>query len=403
MKTFVILWAAHTYNYGNFMMLINMVDYCAKRNPKIQFLIEHFDDEGVERLKRELSPDIFAKRFIFDKDATQLGNGIVDRLIAIKYRNYNQIKEIKNLSPNALLFLSGDHLSEVYKGWRISQDLLMLRSMAKHTPVFLIGQTIGPFHSWRKRLARWCFKNTRIFLRDTASYKYLSEQIGIKNSEICSDLAFLDLPNQDKHIGLLTKKGLVSGQYITIVPSGLVKQYTSNSTAYISAWCSIIKACLEHNKMHNKKLVLLAHEIPSDAVVIKDIYKKLPANLLSKIVCADEKMLASEARVILGNGVLTITGRMHASISTFAMGIPAIPLSYSMKYNAIIGQDLDMANLIVEAKNEQLLTSQEIVSNVMNKFEYVLENYDEIKPKIVRNVKILRQKAMIQIDAVCNI
>ena len=109
-------------------------------------------------------------------------------------------------------------------------------------------------------------------------------------------------------------------------------------------------------------------------------------------------MLPSEAREILGNGLFTITGRMHAAVSTFFMRKPAISLSYSVKYSGVIGTGLDLNELVIECANEELWNKKEISIQVSNKTEYILDNYDELINKINRNVNEVTKITNEQLD-----
>jgi len=76
---------------------------------------------------------------------------------------------MSHLGIDGLVILGGDDLSEYYKGWMIWTDLAILKKISKKINIYLIGQTIGPFNSWRKKYAKYCFKNCQIILRDTLS------------------------------------------------------------------------------------------------------------------------------------------------------------------------------------------------------------------------------------------
>ena len=99
----------------------------------------------------------------------------------------------------------------------------------------------------------------------------------------------------------------------------------------------------------------------------------------------EEPILPIEARLILGNGYFTITCRMHAAVSTFKMGKPAICLSYSTKYNGVIARGLDMNELVIEAKNEQLWKTN-LDKIIKEKIDYVENNYNDLKNKIKKEV-----------------
>ena len=172
------------------------------------------------------------------------------------------------------------------------------------------------------------------------------------------------------------------------------------------SWLKIIKNLLNNKKLRNKKIVLLPHvlkpERVDDRIVIREIKNRLSEKENERLIFLEKEILPSEARFILGNGLFTITGRMHAAISTFQMGKPALSLSYSVKYAGIIGKDLERQDLIIEAKGEELWKSNTIVNLTKDKVDYILDNYPPLIKEINRKAKYLKSKALSQIKDITN-
>ncbi|MEL7571155.1 MAG: polysaccharide pyruvyl transferase family protein, partial [Eubacteriaceae bacterium] len=257
----------------------------------------------------------------------------------------------------------------------------------------------GPFTSYRKALASWFLKNSRIYTRDEKTYHYLCDTLGLVNVINSKDLAFLDIPyqhNRNINDKVKLKYGLKENSYITIVPSGLVGSYTQNIDAYIQAYVSIVTDILEKHSGIDK-VVLLPHVFsskgPEDLIVIDKIVININKQLLERITVVSDKMHPYEARLILGGGIFTIAGRMHAAVSTYQMKKPAICLSYSVKYDGVIGTGLNMKELVIECANDEIWSSGEIVSQVAKKVKYIEENYDSL-------IKIIEDKvASVQTEA----
>ena len=152
------------------------------------------------------------------------------------------------------MVLGGDDLSEYYATEYVVNELYKINKISKHIPVFLIGQTIGPFTEWRKEYAADMLKPCQIFTRDNLTYNYLRGDLGVFNVTKSSDLAFLDLPKQNEYNVefLLEKFNLNKGEY-NPVPSGLVKCYTNNYDNYIDNWIGIIEYLI------NKKVLRLLY------------------------------------------------------------------------------------------------------------------------------------------------
>src|SRR5699024_8720799 len=111
------------------------------------------------------------------------------------------------------------------------------------------------------------------------------------------------------------------------------------------------------------------------------------------IVCISQKILPVEARILLGNGYLTVTCRMHAAVSTFQMGKPAICLAYSPKFKGVIAEGLKQEKLVIYANTNDFWSSR--VEQEMNeKISYVVSNYDNICIEAKKNVDECKSKVI---------
>ncbi|VVB94825.1 Polysaccharide pyruvyl transferase [uncultured archaeon] len=401
MKKIVVLHANNTYNYGSFMMLINFIHYLyLMSNMEVSFLVELDSNDDLKRLKKELKNNIIVERFKITKKSK--GNSLISKVKNLKIRIINHVNDILFSNLSALTILGGDDLSEYYSKWEIIVELNKIHRLSKKVPVFLVGQTIGPFHFWRENLAKIYLKNAHIYLRDSLCAEYLEKKLKLNDFFLSSDLAFLHLSNQTEDSSFYRQYNLKSNDYIILVPSGSFMQYTNKKEIYVSSWVEIVHQILNNPKLRNKKIVLLAHVLKpqevDDRLIINDIRSLLSEKELQRIVVINEELLPSEARDIIGNGLFTITGRMHAAISSFQMSKPAISLSYSVKYEGIIGKDLDMKDLIVCARGNNHWESGNVVKETLVKISFILNHYEMLTNKIEKNVGRLKELSITQIN-----
>jgi colanic acid/amylovoran biosynthesis protein len=224
--------------------------------------------------------------------------------------------------------------------------------LANITKLELIGQTVGPFYFWRKILARKLFNKSKLVVRDSLCADYLKKEINFKDFKISNDLAFLRLPFEDRRDYVIYKYKLKNNKYISIIPSGLYTCYSSSYEKYINNWLKIINTILKIDYLKDYELIFLGHVLkPGEYDDRKVIYKIKEKIDNSRCKFIFDELLPSEARTILGNGLLTLTGRMHPAISTFSKNKLAISLSYSIKYEGIIGRQLGLQETIIEKKN----------------------------------------------------
>jgi colanic acid/amylovoran biosynthesis protein len=389
----VLIYAGNSLNYGAFMMTANLIAYINDRVKECHFFVGANSPKDIQRIKAETAITTISS---FDGKVIR-PTTFFGKIASIIHKLFFDNKTKLRHKPDSIIVLGGDDLSEYYEHWRISFDLINLKKLSKRTKLFLVGQTIGPFHSFRKYLAHLYLKNIPIYTRDPNNTKYLVHELKLDHVIESSDLAFLDMVMQDHQSYSLKEYNLAENEYITIVPSGLVEKYASDKKTYLNEWIKIVDYVLK--KFNSKKIVLLAHVLYPENVDDRPIINAISEAIKSqRIISITGEILASKARFILGHGYLTISGRMHGAISTFQMGKPAISLSYSVKYNGILGKDLGLEELVIEAKGDAHWNSGNISELINEKIDYIEMNYFNLTMFIREKVIRLKEKALIQID-----
>lgn len=301
-----------------------------------------------------------------------------------------------------VIVLGGDTLADVYtrRSWRY---MVAMRGWALDTPVVLLGHTIGPFNLPRSRIAaRHLLPALHIYPRDRWTTAYLAEEFGLDRRVVqATDLAYGDLPLQhraDIEREVLDANGLERDRYATHIVSGLQskgKFYTSDTDLYLRRHAELATAILDRPDMAGNRLLLLAHThgkaYGDEGSFIRDVATRIPQRLRGRIVTVTDRILQTRARFLLGNGLYTITGRMHPAVSTFQMGKPAITLGYSKKYEGVIGTMLGRHDLILDANHAELWEQGSIIGQVLAKIDYVTAERARLLPEI--RAAIARQKS----------
>ena len=376
----------NSYNYGTAMMAINLMSQIYKINTKVKFFLDVKDSQSMDRY---LESTDLKNIYPMEETMESIYSTKVYNLFALK----KQIGLYKNSiikKYDAIIVLGGDDLSHCYGTGALLKELFILESLSKDIKILLVGQTIGPFNKVFEKISREKLKGTHIFTRDRLSFAYL-KRIGFTNVEESRDLALLDLPKENNELLVIDRYGLKQGEYITVVPSGLVSSYCKDYDIYVENIYKMIQQLLSYKRLKQKRVVLLPHVLlpahVDDRKIIKFLEESLSVDMKRRVLFIYDELLPHEAREILGNGVLTITGRMHAAVSTFMLRKPAISLSYSYKYDGVIGEGLNLTRLIIDAASEQKWMSRQIVKDVMAKVEFILNNYDSLVETIDKNIK----------------
>lgn len=397
----LILQVYNTYNYGTAMMGINIAHYISKINidKNIEIYVDCITEDNIRRFKDSMEIDNVKMNDIFIRKNKTVSKSIRLLTSPIRYINFKKNKKmyIKELSEkyDKIIILGGDDMSGEYPFKGIRNQLINIRDMAKLNDVILFGHTIGPFNKYRSFIAKRCLKNTKIYTRDANSYSYLKDTLGLVYTEQTADLAFLDLPNQRSIDGcdLLEKYNLIKDNYVTLVPSGLYKYYTDDEEAYVTNWIEIIGEIAKMDELKSSKILLLAHVLQPSSVddnnIISKIKSRLDKKLNDRLVVIDKAILPVEARIILGNGIITVTGRMHAAVSTLQMGKPALSLSYSVKYEGVISKGLSLPKLVIDTAlniDDDKWKKREVALLVKERAEYILKDYEFLVREINENV-----------------
>lgn len=396
----------HPNNYGNLMMasafIENFVEL-SRDNNHIEFYIDNENEEELERLNNSLEKKLDIKidnRFSNKKVYT----GLIKKINKL----VNLIKEISHNKHNfdCHVYLGGDCISEYYGIREFIIDIISMKLISKKSKVFLVGQTMGPFSGYRISLAKNCLKDCYIYTRDDNCFNYLKDILELKNIYKSRDLAFLDIPHQNN--SLIKKQTLdkfkCNEEYITIVASGLIGSYTSNEEAYINEYIKIIEYIIQNTSY---KVLLLAHVIHNpasdDTRAINEIMDKILDEYKNRIIVVDKLIMPHEARILLGEGIMTITGRMHAAVSSLNMGIVPLCLSYSVKYKGVVGIGFNLKDLIIECRNDSIWENEEVSKLVIEKIKYILDNKVKLKKDIKERLEITKRKSLQQIDEVIKI
>lgn len=386
-----------TLNVGSFMLCLNFVYYLSIElmNNVIFYVIVNTDGDFI-RLKQELPENIEIKRISWDYPKEK---SFIKRIKNLLFFDHNIIN---NLGINGIVILGGDIIGELYNPPReVFFQLVRFYITSRKVSLFFAGHSMGPFYSWRKWVVKFFLKNCHIYTRESLGADYLRE-IGVNNFIESNDLAFLDLYSQNSDNSIIEKYNLKENEYVVMVPSGLVKKYTNNRGDYIKGWVDMVEVTAK--RFEDKKIILLPHvlipHLENDVSIIREIIEKIGEKY--NILPIYDKLSVCETRKILGSGFLTISGRMHAAISTYQMLKPAICISYTYKFNGVIGKELGNNYLVIDS-NDNLWKNDSISNELEKRFNFLLPDYDSVVGGLRDKIKMAKIKSYLQIKSIAKI
>jgi colanic acid/amylovoran biosynthesis protein len=372
----------NTFNYGSMMMGENFIHYfnliTGEHN---KYFIETLDKVNIERLITATNyKNIYSvKMKSLFKNNTKRFDYILS-LFGFKNILSSLIKTI-----DLVVVLGGDDFTEDY-GWQgpIMNSIRFNIIVRAGVPVVMLGQTMGPYHSFRSIVMKKLLNNiTKIYPRDPITFEYL-ETLGLKNISLTDDLALLPLYKQK----VIEK----TKEYITYCPSEQIYKYSKdrNRDSWIEFNLYMIKTIIE--RYPEKKIVLLAHVLKPDDVndgfIANELYELVKTKYADKIILKSKPMLPFETRIFLQKSLFVVSSRMHPIISSIQCEIPSIAISYSSKYWGIIGKRFDLEDFILDVRYLDYETMKQNFITLLNKIEI---EYEGIQRKLIYKNSQARQ------------
>lgn len=399
------LFFIHPTNYGNMMMAASFISqsyalFKKQYQDKPVYYVDVLDQEELNLVRESLPKEIKIKgEFLFDRKR----RGVLGKMQKLVYVPYEIYYNKKNY--DACVVLGGDCISQYYSKQKLIFNMVKFHYISKRIPVYAPGQTMGPFSGIYSFLVKWGMKNCDIYTREHTNYIYLKEKYQFNKLHEARDLAALDIPfqNDGEIVARVLEKYIGDNKYVTYVPSGVNHQYTSNLRNYIDEYIRMIINTLDNTDFD---IVMLAHVIhtenSNDKKIIDLILPKIPSKYSHRIKVIDYLIKPYEARIILGHGEYTITGRMHAAISSLNMDVIPICLSYSIKYKGVIGDVYGFNEYIVQCRGDEFWDNQNVSKSVLEIETRILSNKETIVETVQSKNQTVKEMALQQIVEIVN-
>ena len=278
---------------------------------------------------------------------------------------------IENMKKCDYIFdlTKGDSFSDIYGYNRFFLQAIEKYIAIKKSILIISPQTIGPFKNpIVKKVASYLLKNAdSVFARDSKSADYVRAICNKVTVKTTSDLAFylpysslgkLSKTDGKLHVGINISGLLWIGGYTGKNEFGL----TCNYQQFIY---QLIEKLLSRE---NVEITLFGHVYmdggDDDYRVCKEVNKKYPdTNLAPKFSDPIEaKSFMSKLDIVIG-------ARMHATIGAVSSGTPALPFSYSRKFEGLY-DSLDYP-YVIKATKWNVQKSIEFVFDTLDKLDVV--------------------------------
>lgn len=375
-----ILNASNTYNYGSMMMAENFIHYFDQiSGMKNTYHVETEDPENtLARLKAATGAEQL--RCPLPGSLYQGGQASKKDLLAALFLRKDIVSGFAG-EIDALIILGGDDYTEDY-GWRtLVSQLIRLNALKRKLKTYLIGQTMGPFYSFRKPLARFFLRKADgILARDRITYEYLTG-MGLPNVGEIPDLALMPLAMEPETVGPETS---AVEKRICLFPSELIFKYSRGQSREqcLGFYLGICRSLL--GKYTDHKILLIPHVLkpPSsdDRAMVRDLYAALSPEERTKVEILDREMLPVEVRILIKSSRLVVSARMHPVVSALECRVPWICFSYSRKYWGILGEGFKLGDYILDVRNGSF-------DELSHRFGELLEKVEAHRDSILRQIE----------------
>jgi colanic acid/amylovoran biosynthesis protein len=278
-------------------------------------------------------------------------------------------------SADAVISVGGDNYSLDY---RIPSLLMGIDALAMDMgkPVVLWGASVGPFEREphfvpiiRNHLARM----DKVMIRETVSYQYLTEVLGLSNVIQMVDPAFTlikDVVDCAEFWPEDQGQGVIG---LNISP--LIERHKTLNQDLVG---EVVKFVNHAVKKEGYGVLLVPHVVPldgscknNDAHYMDQILYKCE-DLKQSIRMAPATFNASQLKYVISCLRFFIGARTHSTIAALSSGVPTISIAYSIKARGI--------NRDLFGKEDFVLPTQSVgFSALKEKLLYLQENEENLK------------------------
>lgn len=237
-------------------------------------------------------------------------------------------------SADMVMAIGGDNYSLDYRLPSLIQGVDSL-AVKLGKPIVLWGASVGPFEAEphympfiRDHLSTF----NKIIVRESISYAYLVDTLGLDNVSMMVDPAFMLSPQV---VGCLDFLPDHDGQgLLGINISPLMERYKAEDQSLINDTASFIRDSVVRRGLG---VLLVSHVAPLDGAFKNNDYLYMErildecADLGNRVKIMPPNYNASETKYVISQLRFFIGARTHATIAALSSGIPTISLAYSVK------------------------------------------------------------------------
>lgn len=302
-------------------------------------------------------------------------------------------------SVDAVLAIGGDNYSLDY---RLPSLWMGIDNMAIRLgkPVMIWGASVGPFDrepDFVPAIIQHLAAIDTICVRETASYRYLTEQFGLTNVLQMADPAFT-LSKQKIDTTPFWPENVGQG-VLGINISPLIERYKKTGQNLRTETAEFIRHAVRERDL---SVLLIPHVTPldgstknSDALYMNGLISEL-ADLGNRVSIMPHALNAAQIKYVIGDLRFFIGARTHATIAALSSGIPTISIAYSIKAKGI--------NHDLFGNDEAVLPTPDLSkASLCNALQWLIDNENQLKQTLAERIPQLQHAAKAAVDRLADI
>ncbi|QNH04850.1 polysaccharide pyruvyl transferase family protein [Pseudomonas sp. B11D7D] len=291
-------------------------------------------------------------------------------------------------SVDAVIAIGGDNYSLDYRLPSLIMAIDYL-AMQLDKPVFLWGASVGPFEKepdFVPAITQHLKAMKCIMVRESVSYQYLTQTLGLGNVQQMVDPAFTLTPET-----IETTEFMPDGSNAGVVGlnvSPLIERYRRADQDLLGEVVSFIRWLVREQ---GYGVLLVPHVVPlvgasdnDDAIYMRRIIEAAP-DLAGCLKMMPADLNAAQIKNVISRVRFFIGARTHATIAALSSGLPTISIAYSIKARGI-NRDLFDDEAVV------LPTPELSDAALQKKFLYLVTHEEMLRERLREALPRYRQQ-----------
>ncbi len=268
---------------------------------------------------------------------------------------------------------------------------------SKGVPVIIWGASIGPFTedaAAEKKMMAHLETLPAIFVRESATFDYLTKDHGLENVHQFADPAFMLEPIEPTS-SFVRDKVLEAPIGINVSPLFRAFRGAKRQMPWLTKredlrdWVKETASLVGATRRKTGRPVLLIPHVASDLPGIDDfsfladVHSECLKSGLSGVDLVSEDLNAAELKWVISRCSLLIAARTHATIAAFSTAVPTISLGYSRKAAGINRDVFGTEEFCLSAKDfsetSWLSSVDRVLSQESSIREHLAKRSEELK------------------------